>query len=64
MMKEIGFTQILWVIIYDSFRIGHAAWLMHESLFIFKNEDEKNHKKLLEYVNYGLSIMRQKNQKN
>ena len=59
MMKEIGFLKH-----WDSFRIGHAWLMQHESLFIFKNEDEKNHKKLLEYVNYGLSIMRQKNQKN
>ena len=31
---------------------------------LFTIEHEKTHKKLLEYVNYGLSIMRQKNQKN
>ena len=52
---------------YDEGNGFDDSWSMmthDESLFISKVEHEKTHKKLLEYVNYGLSIMRQKNQKN
>ena len=52
MMKEIGFTQ--------TYYMTHIIWFSKNETM----EHEKNLKKLLEYVNYGLSIMRQKNQKN
>ena len=42
----------------------HIIWFQKNETQFFTIEQEKTHKKLLEYVNYGLSIMRQKNQKN